>query len=146
MLTGLWSGEPFSYQGEHFRVDGACFLPKPVQRPRIPIWAGGQWPNRAPLRRAARWDGVYPIYWKGEVNAMTPEILKAIVEYVGEHRGDMESFDVVAAGALLGLDRTRLDDTAAAYAEVGATWYAAPIGPNMGAVADVKAWIAEGPT
>ena len=49
VLTGLWSGEPFSYQGEHFRVDGACFLPKPVQRPRIPIWAGGQWPNRAPL-------------------------------------------------------------------------------------------------
>ena len=145
VLTGLWSGEPFSYQGEHFRVDGACFLPKPVQRPRIPIWAGGQWPNKAPLRRAARWDGVYPIYWKGEVSAMTPEILKAIVEYVGEHRGDMGSFDVVAAGALLGLDRTRLDDTAAAYAEVGATWYAAPIGPNMGAVADVKAWIAEGP-
>ena len=76
---------------------------------------------------------------------MTPEILKDIVEYVGEHRGDRGPFDVMAPGALLGLDRTRLDDTASAYEQVGATWYAAPIGPKMGAVADVKAWIAEGP-
>ena len=76
VLTGLWSGEPFSYHGEHFRVEGARFLPRPVQQPRIPIWVGGQWPNRPPWRRAARWDGVYPIYWQGEVNAMTPEILK----------------------------------------------------------------------
>ena len=145
MLTGLWSGEPFSYQGEHFRVEGARFLPRPVQQPRIPIWVGGQWPNRAPWRRAARWDGVYPIYWQGEVNAMTPQILKTIVDYVGEHRGDRGPFDVVAPGALLGLDRTRLDDTAAAYAEAGATWYAAPIGPKMGTVPEVKAWITEGP-
>ena len=145
VLTGLWSGEPFSYRGEHFRVDGARFLPTPVQRPRIPIWVGGQWPNRPPWRRAARWDGVYPIYWKGEVNAMTPEILKTIVEYVAEDRGDRGPFDVVAPGALLGLDRTRLDDTASAYAEAGATWYAAPIGPKVGAVSDVKTWIAEGP-
>ena len=37
ILTGLWSGEPFSYQGEHYQLDNVTFLPRPVQQPRIPI-------------------------------------------------------------------------------------------------------------
>ena len=36
VLTGLWSGEEFSYRGNHHRIDRATFLPKPVQSPRIP--------------------------------------------------------------------------------------------------------------
>ena len=30
ILTGLWSGQPFSFSGEHYRVDEMTFLPKPV--------------------------------------------------------------------------------------------------------------------
>ena len=45
-LGGYWSGE---------------FQPTPVQQPRIPVWVAGRWPNRRPLRRAARWDGFFPI-------------------------------------------------------------------------------------
>ena len=145
VLTGLWSGESFSYRGDHFQVDEARFLPRPIQSPRIPIWVGGNWPNKAPLRRAARWDGVYPIYWEGDVVAMTPEILNTIVRYIAEHRGREGDFDVVAPGADQGKDRSRIEDLASAYGEAGATWYAAPIGPKLGAVADVKAWIAAGP-
>jgi alkanesulfonate monooxygenase SsuD/methylene tetrahydromethanopterin reductase-like flavin-dependent oxidoreductase (luciferase family) len=37
------------------------FTPPPVQQPRIPIWVAGRWPKRQPLRRAARWDGFFPI-------------------------------------------------------------------------------------
>ena len=37
------------------------FQPTPVQQPRIPVWVAGRWPNRRPLRRAARWDGFFPI-------------------------------------------------------------------------------------
>ena len=40
--------------------DGA-FDPRPVQRPRIPVWCAATWPNRRPLRRAARWDGLFPV-------------------------------------------------------------------------------------
>ena len=66
-LTGFWSGE---------------FEPPPVQRPRIPIWVAARWPNRRPLRRAARWDGLFPIELPGpealaelgeEVRGMRPE-------------------------------------------------------------------------
>ena len=48
ILDGLWSGEPFSFEGEHHRVIGAHFLPRAVQEPRIPVWVAGRWPNRRP--------------------------------------------------------------------------------------------------
>lgn len=36
------------------------FEPRPLQQPRIPVWIACRWPNRRPLRRAARWDGLFP--------------------------------------------------------------------------------------
>jgi alkanesulfonate monooxygenase SsuD/methylene tetrahydromethanopterin reductase-like flavin-dependent oxidoreductase (luciferase family) len=45
-LAAFWGGE---------------FQPPPVQQPRIPVWVAVRWPNRRPLARAARWDGVFPI-------------------------------------------------------------------------------------
>ena len=57
IIAGLWRGEWFSYKGKHYQVDNVRFLPVPFQKPRIPIWVGGGYPNRGPPRRAARWDG-----------------------------------------------------------------------------------------
>jgi hypothetical protein len=61
VLAGLWSGQPFSYAGQHYHVQGSTFTPTPVQQPRIPIWIAGVWPKKAPFRRAARWDGMCPL-------------------------------------------------------------------------------------
>lgn len=41
IVAGLWSGEPFSFRGRHYALDEVAFLPRPVQRPRPPIWVGG---------------------------------------------------------------------------------------------------------
>ncbi|GCE10033.1 LLM class flavin-dependent oxidoreductase [Dictyobacter aurantiacus] len=41
ILTHLWSGEEFSYEGEHYHLSKVQFLPKPLQQPRIPIWVAG---------------------------------------------------------------------------------------------------------
>jgi alkanesulfonate monooxygenase SsuD/methylene tetrahydromethanopterin reductase-like flavin-dependent oxidoreductase (luciferase family) len=57
IVAGLWTGEPFSFSGEHFTVEEVTFLPRPVQRPRPPIWVGGGYPHRKPVERALRWDG-----------------------------------------------------------------------------------------
>ena len=62
ILDGLWSGEPFSFEGKHHRIGGAQFRPRAVQQPRVPVWVAGRWPNRRPFRRAARWDGVFPVF------------------------------------------------------------------------------------
>src|SRR2546425_2004700 len=41
IIAGLWTGKPFSHNGKHFRVKKTVFLPSPLQKPRIPIWVGG---------------------------------------------------------------------------------------------------------
>ena len=58
ILEGLWSGEPFAYEGRHYRFGPMTFRPTPVQRPRIPIWVVGAWPNERSMRRVLRWDGI----------------------------------------------------------------------------------------
>jgi probable F420-dependent oxidoreductase len=56
----LWSSDEPAFEGEHVRFAGPIFEPKPVQRPSIPIWIGGEGP--AARRRAGRLaDGWYPI-------------------------------------------------------------------------------------
>src|SRR5438128_11490299 len=60
ILAGLWSGQTFSFKGEHYSVQNLTFLPPPVQSPRIPIWVVGAWPRMKSMRRVLRWDGLLP--------------------------------------------------------------------------------------
>ena len=41
ILRAAWSGEPVHHRGEHYTVDGMRFLPRPVQRPGVPVWVAG---------------------------------------------------------------------------------------------------------
>jgi alkanesulfonate monooxygenase SsuD/methylene tetrahydromethanopterin reductase-like flavin-dependent oxidoreductase (luciferase family) len=56
VIAALWSGEPVSRNGE-FHLEQAELLPRPVARPRIPIWIGGALTRPGPRARALRWDG-----------------------------------------------------------------------------------------
>src|SRR5680860_641250 len=58
ILDLAWKGEPFTYQGANYQLEDIRFVPKPVQRPRIPIWVVGSWPRPKSMSRAARWDGI----------------------------------------------------------------------------------------
>lgn len=58
LIDRFWTGEPVTFHGDHFQVEGAALLPLPVQRPRIPILVGGLWPKKGSVRRGARWDGI----------------------------------------------------------------------------------------
>ena len=62
VITRAWTGEEVVHRGEHYTVDGVRFLPKPVQQPRIPIWVAGLIGNKRPRRRAARYDGYFPVF------------------------------------------------------------------------------------
>lgn len=52
LLRRLWTEEDVTHAGRHYRVAGATIGPRPVQRPRPPIWFAG-WAEPA-VRRAAR--------------------------------------------------------------------------------------------
>jgi alkanesulfonate monooxygenase SsuD/methylene tetrahydromethanopterin reductase-like flavin-dependent oxidoreductase (luciferase family) len=114
ILTAAWTGEAVHHRGEHYTVDGMRFLPRPVQRPGVPVWVGGYPGKRGPLRRAARFQGFFP------VDLEHPDQLTAIVTELASLRTEMgtdarEPFDVVAALAP-GIDP-------APYASAGATWW-----------------------
>ena len=142
VLTGLWSGQMFSYQGQHYQVQEACFLPTPVQQPRIPIWVAGMWPHKKPLRRAARWDGVFPI--KQDESPMTPNDVRAMLAYVRQYRTSAEPFDVVVAGWAYAKGQAEGDALLAAYADAGVTWWLEGFLPGD-TTADVRARIQQGP-
>ena len=48
VMTLLWSGEPVTFHGKHFKVDDVIMRPRPLQHPRVPIWVGGDWPKKGP--------------------------------------------------------------------------------------------------
>jgi alkanesulfonate monooxygenase SsuD/methylene tetrahydromethanopterin reductase-like flavin-dependent oxidoreductase (luciferase family) len=73
-LARYWAGE---------------FEPVPVQRPRPPVWVAGEWPNRRPVRRALRWDGLFPIGLPG------PEALAGLAAEIREARPDGGPFDLI---------------------------------------------------
>jgi probable F420-dependent oxidoreductase len=52
VMRGLFADGPFSFEGEHYRIDGLEGFPTPVQRPGPPIVLGGGGPRM--LRLAAR--------------------------------------------------------------------------------------------
>lgn len=93
-LTAFWAGE---------------LEPAPVQRPRIPIWAAARWPNRRPVRRAARWDGLFPIELPG------PDALAELVLEVRAMRSGQDGpFDFTV--------EISPGDAAEEWVEAGATW------------------------
>jgi alkanesulfonate monooxygenase SsuD/methylene tetrahydromethanopterin reductase-like flavin-dependent oxidoreductase (luciferase family) len=104
-LNLLWSGEPVTFRGEHVVVADVVFQPTPVRRPRVPVWVGGEWPARRPMRRAARWDGAVPILLSGqERRPRQPDAatVREIHGFLAGHRVaaglDGEPFDLVISG------------------------------------------------
>jgi alkanesulfonate monooxygenase SsuD/methylene tetrahydromethanopterin reductase-like flavin-dependent oxidoreductase (luciferase family) len=118
ILTGLWSGEPFAYEGEHYRLEEMTFLPRPVQRPRVPIWVVGAWPSKKSMNRALRYDGLLAYTTRGEV---TPEDIREMKRYVEENRGG--PFDIVWEGETPGDDGEQAASIVRPFAEAGITWW-----------------------
>lgn len=123
ILAGLWENEQFSFEGEYYTLKDVTLHPRPVQSPRIPLWAVGGWPNRAPFRRAARWDGVClkGIHLEtGEV--YTLEEFRECVAYLRAHRNSDASFEIAMSGETP-LDQEMGREMVRPFQEAGATWW-----------------------
>lgn len=123
IVTGLWTGKPFSYDGKHYTLKPNPFPhvpPPPVQQPRIPIWVVGLWGSAKSMARVARYDGILPSKREGEVE---PADVVEIVDWARAVRESDRPFDVVIEGDTAGLDALAADDKVRPYAEAGATWW-----------------------
>ncbi|MEZ5383441.1 MAG: LLM class flavin-dependent oxidoreductase [Microthrixaceae bacterium] len=87
LLVEAWTGGRVTHRGTHRIVDGVAFQPRPVQRPGIPLWCAARAGALRPVRRSARFDGLFTI----EVDAA--QLRRAIDEVVSV-RGSLEGFDV----------------------------------------------------
>jgi alkanesulfonate monooxygenase SsuD/methylene tetrahydromethanopterin reductase-like flavin-dependent oxidoreductase (luciferase family) len=115
-LSGFWDGE---------------FEPRPLQRPRIPVWVAARWPNRRPVRRAARWDGLFPIDLPG------PDALATLADELRGLRAETAgSFDLVV--------ENRPGTEIEPWARAGATWVLTGFG-SQPQQAEVRDAIEAGP-
>jgi alkanesulfonate monooxygenase SsuD/methylene tetrahydromethanopterin reductase-like flavin-dependent oxidoreductase (luciferase family) len=133
ILQAAWSGEPVHHRGEHYTVDGMRFLPRPVQRPGVPVWVAGLYGKPRPLRRAARHQGFIP------VNLEHPDQLAEIVAKLTALREEAaaEPYDVVAA-----LPPGR---DPAPYVAAGATWWLVELPWDAVSIDQVRDVIRDGP-
>jgi F420-dependent oxidoreductase-like protein len=58
IVARSFADEPFSFEGEHYRIEDLDAVPKPLQRPRPPLIVGGRGGPRS-LALAARWADEY---------------------------------------------------------------------------------------
>ena len=132
VITQAWAGGTMSHHGAHYVVDGLSTGPAPVQTPRPPIWVGVRYGNLAPLRRAARYDGVFPVLVR------SPDQLAEVVAGVEAAREPNAGPFDVAIGAVPGTDP-------APYEAAGATWFLSSFSPVGMTVAQARDALRDGP-
>jgi alkanesulfonate monooxygenase SsuD/methylene tetrahydromethanopterin reductase-like flavin-dependent oxidoreductase (luciferase family) len=138
VLDRLFSGEPVRHRGEHYLVDDVTFLPRPYRESGIPIWLASRWPNRAPVRRAARYDGLFTI------DLTTPQDVATLRDWVAAEQGHDEPaardggrFEIVVHAAP--------GDDPAPWAAAGATWHLTEFSAFDLDLAAVRAVVEAGP-
>jgi alkanesulfonate monooxygenase SsuD/methylene tetrahydromethanopterin reductase-like flavin-dependent oxidoreductase (luciferase family) len=115
VLTGLLSGETQHHQGEFYRAMNVSFSPTPFSESGIPIWLAARWPNRAPIRRAAHYQGVVVI------SMSNPEDVATLRAQLISDGTDLDRFDIVVM--------SNDGDDPAAWRDAGVTWLLTRLGP-----------------
>ncbi len=118
ILDGLWSGEPFGFQGQHYRFPPMTFRPQPIARPRIPVWVVAVAAGEQSLARAARWDGLV-------LQTSDPDEIRAIAERVRAARlgAAVDGTFEIAAQGTTSPDGQSATGVVERIAAAGATWW-----------------------
>ncbi|GAA1581884.1 LLM class flavin-dependent oxidoreductase [Kribbella karoonensis] len=122
LMAAYWSGERVDHDGKHYRANDVELLPATVQRPRPPVWIAGYWPRKAPMRRAARWDGAVPLFANAN-HGQAPAVadVRELIAFLDEQRADRSTpYDVIVGGISPAGDARSIVEP---LAEAGATWW-----------------------
>jgi probable F420-dependent oxidoreductase len=153
-IVELWTSDAPAYAGKYVSFDEVSFAPKPVQKPYVPIWIGGD--ADPALKRAARFaSGWMPFLTK-------PADIPARLDFItSQPCYDGRPFEVVyGLGTSLigeehvvvtdptqrpGMSAQEIVDQLGWFAELGVTTSSVPIPPvpDMDAYLDYAQWVVE---
>ena len=126
ILTGLWRGQPCTYDGKHYKIKETKFFPPPppIQKPRIPIWVVGAWCNEKSMRRVLRYDGLLPNVMKdGKHQRAKPSDIREMKAYIAANRKEITPFDIIVEGKTPGGNKKQAASIVRKWADAGATWW-----------------------
>ena len=130
ILTLLYQRKQFDYDGKHYHlklsaVDEIYYPPKPVQQPRIPLWAPAIWMRKNSMARILKCDGVIveKLGADGSPEEVSPADVSQIKAFVDGNRSLTTPFDIVINGNTKGLDGAQQRNKILPLAEAGATWW-----------------------
>lgn len=148
ILDGLWSGEPFSFNGTHYQLDEMTFRPTPIQSPRIPVWVVAAWPSKPSMRRALRCEGMMPIMRNenGEFARLpAPAEVQELTSYVARERDSTAPFDIILEGSTPGDDPDGALAIVQPFADAGTTWWLEAVYDAPGGFEGMRKRILQGP-
>jgi alkanesulfonate monooxygenase SsuD/methylene tetrahydromethanopterin reductase-like flavin-dependent oxidoreductase (luciferase family) len=142
VLLALLAGNEVTHHGAQFDIDSPPMLPKPVQEP-VPFWGACIWPHRKPLARAARLQGIFPIFGRTGPLAYGPaevEAVRAELTSLGAPR----SHSMVVCGATRLAGSSERDEFIAGMRAADVTWLLESFVPGITA-AEVEAVVRAAP-
>jgi alkanesulfonate monooxygenase SsuD/methylene tetrahydromethanopterin reductase-like flavin-dependent oxidoreductase (luciferase family) len=118
VMQGLWKGQPFEYDGEHYTIRPSDFpaIGHTVQQPRPTIWCVGALGRPRSMDRAIGLDGLVPqvLDTDGARQPTLEELTEAVADV--RRRTGERPFDVV-------VEANDAEHSPAAWAAAGATWW-----------------------
>jgi probable F420-dependent oxidoreductase len=154
-IVALWTQETPSFEGKYVSFRDIGFNPKPVQKPHLPIWIGGD--SRPALRRVARFGSGWIVSFR-----TAPEELPDRIDYIkSQPTWDGRELEVsygLGTGRLTTDHAPSGDDSASGnlsaqqiidalgwYKELGVTMSSVPIPPVAGidAYLEHAQWVME---
>jgi Luciferase-like monooxygenase len=157
IVSQMCSGE-IEYHGTQYDIQKEEIGPASLQKPRFPIWIGGMYGNKLPFRRAARWDGVFPI--KMNIDELLkpsesvrnwssiwldPNQSSEIIQLITKYRGSLIGFDVANSGSTLNDPEKEARKKIRMFEEVRASWWLEWVLDAPSLVDDYKELILKGP-
>lgn len=153
-IIELWTSEQPEFAGKYVSFRDIAFEPKPVQKPHIPVWFGG---DAAPvLKRVARYaQGWWPFLTKPEAIPDSIDFIRSQPDYNGRLTDVYYGMGTGRVGeghkvvddpaARAGQSRQEIIDRLGYLKTLGVTWSSVPI-PPLSAIDeyyDYTQWVAE---
>jgi probable F420-dependent oxidoreductase len=154
-IIALWTQERPTFEGKYVSFRDIGFNPKPVQKPHLPIWIGGD--SKPALRRVARFGSGWIVSFR-----TTPEEIPDRIDYIKSQASWTDRPFEVSYGlgtsrlttnhapsgddsASHGLSAQAIIDALGRFKELGITTSSVPIPPVAGVEAylDHAQWVME---